>query len=166
MCPSGRTSSWGLEGVCTDFRPAFDLLDVDRDGKISLDDLRKFYSSFFFSGANITSDEDIDSMISVADSNKDGFVEYDEFERVLIPPSQFQSGDKYVMEDMFKVMDRDGDGKVGFDDLRTYMNSAGFPAGDQDVKAMIRLGGGDENDGISYEGLHKILTLDLDLAGK
>ncbi|XP_042513215.1 calcium-binding protein CP1-like [Macadamia integrifolia] len=159
MCPSGRTSSWESHWVSLDFRPAFDLLDVDRDGKISLEDLRKFYSSFF---SGVTSDEDIGSMISVADSNKDGFVEYEEFERVLVPSqSQLGGGDNYVMEDMFRIMDSDGDGKVGFDDIRTYLKSAGFQAGDEDVRAMIKLGGGDDRNGISFDGLRKILNLDL-----
>ncbi|KAJ4954545.1 hypothetical protein NE237_011328 [Protea cynaroides] len=161
MCPSGRTSSWESARVSSDFRPAFELLDVDRDGKISLDDLRKFYSGY----ASGASDEDIGSMILVADSNKDGFVEYEEFERVLVPfQSQSQSQpprDNSVMEDMFTVMDRDGDGKVGFDDLKSYMKWAGFQADDEDIRAMIRLGGGDDHDGISCESLFKVLALDL-----
>ncbi|XP_042518152.1 calcium-binding protein CP1-like [Macadamia integrifolia] len=162
MCPSGTSSECSTKGP-SDFRPAFDLLDADMDGKISPDDLRTFYSRFS-NGVNVACEEDIGSMISVADSNKDGFVEYEEFERVLFPvPSQAQQppcGEDWVMQDMFRVMDRDGDGKVGFDDLRTYMEWAGLQVSEEDVKTMIRLGGGDDHNGVSFEGLFKILALD------
>ena len=97
----------------------------------------------------------IGTMISVADTNKDGFVEYDEFERVLDG-----GGGAGVMEDVFKVMDRDGDGKLGLEDLKSYMSWAGFSATEEDIKAMIRLGGGDETRGVSYDGLLKILAAD------
>ncbi|KAF9620014.1 hypothetical protein IFM89_010630 [Coptis chinensis] len=143
MCPSGIVTPT----TTPDFRSAFDILDIDHDGKISRDDLKTFYSCF--SGSNeVTNDEDIGSMIFIADSNKDGFVEFDEFKQVLdcSKTSPVVSGG--VMEDVFKVMDRDGDGKVSFDDLKSYMNWAGFSTGDEDIKTMIKLGGGDDKSGI------------------
>lgn len=156
MCPSG-TATPPLADLPSDFRPAFDVLDADHDGKISRDDLRSFYST-----ASFPADDDvIGSMISVADSNKDGFVEYDEFERVLGCRESSKRGGAGIMEDVFRVMDRDGDGKVGRDDLKGYMEWAGFYATDEDIMAMIRLGGGDEKEGVSFDGLLKILALDF-----
>lgn len=154
MCPSGRTLAASTTST-SDLRPAFDVLDADRDGKISKDDLRAFYAGFSSSGAD---ESLIRAMMSAADSNSDGFVEYAEFERVLACPKSSEFGG--VMKDVFKVMDRDGDGKLSHEDLKSYMNSAGFPATDEDIKAMIKLGGGDENEGVSYAGLLKILAVD------
>ncbi|KAL6188459.1 hypothetical protein ACLB2K_039852 [Fragaria x ananassa] len=156
MCPTGRTLSTTTNlkssSSFSDLRAAFDVLDADRDGKISKDDLRAFYAGFSSSGAD---ESLIRAMMSAADSNSDGFVEYHEFERVLA--CQNPSG---VMEDVFKVMDRDGDGKLSHEDLKSYMNSAGFPASDDDIAAMIKLGGGDEAQGVDYAGLLKILAVD------
>uniref|UniRef100_A0A2P2P9X4 Uncharacterized protein MANES_15G000900 n=1 Tax=Rhizophora mucronata TaxID=61149 RepID=A0A2P2P9X4_RHIMU len=162
MCPSGRNL---VAETVPDFRTAFDTLDADRDGKISRDDLRTFYAGF--SGGAADEDEMIGAMMSVADSNKDGFVQYDEFERVLsgaggITKRRGCPAGGGVMEDVFKVMDKDGDGKLSHEDLKTYMQWAGFEATDDDIKAMIRLRGGDnDQDGVSYEDLIRILALDF-----
>ncbi|CAN6548463.1 unnamed protein product [Malus baccata var. baccata] len=157
MCPSGRTLSveTATTTLTSDFRPAFDVLDADHDGKISKDDLRAFYAGFSSSAA----DENlIRSMISAADSDNDGFVQYEEFERVLACGDGAKSSG--VMEDVFNEMDKDGDGKLSHEDLKNYMSSAGFVATDEDIKAMIKLGGGDENQGVTYAGLLKILAVD------
>ncbi|KAM5568712.1 calcium-binding protein CP1 [Rosa sericea] len=158
MCPTGRTltsTTLTSSSSSSDLRPAFDVLDADRDGKISKDDLRAFYAGFSSSGAD---ESLIRAMMSAADSNSDGFVEYDEFERVLACQKPSAAGG--VMEDVFKVMDRDGDGKLSHEDLKSYMNSAGFPATDDDIAAMIKLGGGDKTQGVDYAGLLKILAVD------
>ncbi|PPS15432.1 hypothetical protein GOBAR_AA05138 [Gossypium barbadense] len=156
MCPSERSLSRPAKtkSSSTEFRSAFEVLDVDRDGKISREDLRIFYSGFCSGNSGFDDDEMIGTMISLADSNSDGFVEYEEFERVL-GLSGFG-----VMEDVFKVMDKDGDGRLSHEDLRSYMKWAGFSASDEDIKAMIRLGGGDGN-GVSFNGLLKILALNF-----
>lgn len=152
MCPSGTslTGTGTSSGESTGFRSAFDVLDADRDGKISRDDLRSFYSAI----PSAADESAIGSMISAADSNHDGFVEYDEFERVL-------GGAGGLMEEMFGVMDKDGDGKLSHSDLKSYMNSAGFSATDEDIAAMIALAnGGDDRDHVSFQGLLKILAVD------
>ncbi|CAI0626232.1 unnamed protein product [Linum tenue] len=157
MCPSGRT----LVAATTELKSAFDVLDADRDGKIGSDDLRRFYAGF--SNAGEEEDTIIGTMISLADSNKDGFVEFEEFERVVggndckDKNSPSAGG---VMAEVFKAMDKDGDGKLSHGDLKSYMHSAGFEASDDDIRAMIRLaGGGEENDAVSYEDLLRILNV-------
>ncbi|KAL5852214.1 hypothetical protein ACOSQ3_007332 [Xanthoceras sorbifolium] len=165
MCPTGSSSlpPRDEEAAGAGFRQAFDVLDSDRDGKISGDDLRAFYSGL--SGGVVSDgrerEEIISSMISVADSNQDGFVEYDEFERVLgYGKRRSGGGGGGVMEDVFRVMDTDGDGKLSYGDLKSYMRWAGFEASDDDIKAMIKLGGGDEKEGVSFDGLLRILAVD------
>ena len=60
------------------------------------------------------------------------------------------------MKDVFKVMDKDGDGRLSYGDLKSYMDSAGLAVTDDEIKSMIRLAGGDLNDGVSFDGLLKI----------
>ncbi|XWS14219.1 hypothetical protein CRYUN_Cryun36dG0104300 [Craigia yunnanensis] len=160
MCPSERNLSRPEKTSSgSDFRSAFEVLDADRDGKISREDLRRFYAGFSNGNTGFDDEEMIGTMISLADLNRDGLVEYEEFERVLGGSKKKVSGFG-VMEDVFKVMDKDGDGRLSHDDLKSYMNWAGFSASDEDIKAMIRLGGGDEK-GVSFDGLLKILAVDF-----
>ncbi|KAH9681064.1 hypothetical protein KPL71_026798 [Citrus sinensis] len=70
------------------------------------------------------------------------------------------------MEDVFKVMDKDGDGRLSHDDLKSYMNCASFAATDDDIEAMIRLGGGDENDGVSSPSFSKTSSFSSSSSGK
>lgn len=167
MCPTGTSRALpphdqSSSSAALDFRQVFNLLDADHDGKISGDDLRAFYAGL--SGTDDQErDETIRSMIMVADSNRSGFVEYDEFERVLgFGKAARKTEAGGVMEDVFNVMDTDGDGKLSFADLKSYMGWAGFEASDDDIKAMIKLGGGHEDEGVSFHGLLQILALDPD----
>ncbi|KAI4344772.1 hypothetical protein L6164_011962 [Bauhinia variegata] len=161
MCPSGQSLRHHnvSSAASSSFRKAFDVLDVDHDGKISSNDLCTFYSGF---GRDIAGNEDvIGTMMTVADTNKDGFVEYDEFERVLLGNSQKRPLGSTVMEDVFRMMDKDGDGKLSHNDLKSYMAWAGFDATDEDINAMIKLGGADQNGGVSFDGLLQILAVDI-----
>ncbi|XP_074556074.1 calcium-binding protein CP1-like [Curcuma longa] len=162
MCPSGRphrsdpSPSAFRSGALRGLRPAFDVLDADRDGKIGRDDLKFFFSGL---GAASLSEEDIASMISAADADCDGLVEFEEFERVL---GGGDAGAGGVLEEAFAVMDRDSDGKVGFGDLKAYLEMAGLPGDDEDVWGMIRsTGGGDVAEGVSFDALLRILAVDL-----
>ncbi|XP_076944430.1 calcium-binding protein CP1-like [Bidens hawaiensis] len=144
MCPTG-SSLWPARTI-PDLRSAFDILDVDHDSRISHEDLKTSYAE--------ADDGIIGTMMSVADSNRDGYVEYEEFEKVM--QSNAPAG---VLEDVFKAMDGDGDGKVGFGDLRRYLEGAGLQVDDDEIKAMIRLGDVDgQNNGVTFHGFLKILA--------
>ncbi|KAK9724998.1 hypothetical protein RND81_05G114300 [Saponaria officinalis] len=164
MCPTGTTlNPTQFSGDATsDFRQAFAVMDVDHDGKISGDDLRSFYATVSSSGDG-GEDDMITAMINVADENKDGFVQYDEFRGVLYKADVKNRGEEIncgVMEEVFKVIDNDGDGKLGFDDLRNYLKLIGVNVvGDDEINAMIKLGGGDVCDGVSFDGFLNILAL-------
>ncbi|XAR56981.1 hypothetical protein NMG60_11024970 [Bertholletia excelsa] len=147
----------------TELRAAFDVLDANGDGKIGAADLRSFYSGF--SGAGVgeaPAEDDIAAMISLADADKDGYVAYEEFERVLREREESSGGGRRsfpFLEEAFKMIDRDGDGRVGMEDLRSYLNMAGLEVGnEEEIGAMIRLGGGDEKEGVTYDGFLKILA--------
>ena len=169
MCPTGKylgldLSAAAVSGAGGDLRPAFDVLDADRDGRISREDLKFFYAAAGPAAGERFDDDDLAAMIAAADADRDGFVQYDEFERLLAGRAAGGAGRRSAMEDAFRLMDRDGDGKVGFEDLKDYLGWAGMPAADDEVRAMIRVaGGGDGGDeGVVLEALARVLAVDLE----
>ncbi|KAL4291144.1 hypothetical protein GQ457_14G009810 [Hibiscus cannabinus] len=160
MCPSERNLNRPDNGfLASDFRSAFEILDVNRDGKINKEDLRRFYAGFS-NGFN-DDDEMIGTMISLADLNRDGFMEYEEFVCVLRGHKKKVPSGYGVMEDVFRVMDKDGDERLSHQDLKSSMYWVGFPVSDEDIKAMIRLGSGDGGNCVTFDGLLKILAVDF-----
>ncbi|KAK8989409.1 hypothetical protein V6N11_063835 [Hibiscus sabdariffa] len=166
MCPSERNLNRPDNGfLASDFRSAFEILDVNRDGKINKEDLRRFYAGFS-NGFN-DDDEMIGTMISLADLDRDGFMEYEEFVCVLRGHKKKVPSGYGVMEDVFRVMDKDGDERLSHQDLKSYMNWVkqtdwvGFSVSDEDIKAMIRLGSGDGGNCVTFDRLLKILAVDF-----
>lgn len=161
MCPGGKYA--GLDhpagAGAGDLRPAFDVLDADRDGRISRDDLKSFYATANTTGG-AASDDDIAAMIAAADADRDGFVQYHEFEG-LLGRSSTKGAATSAMEDAFRLMDRDGDGKVGFEDLKAYLGWAGMPVDDDEVRAMISVAG-DGDGGVGLQALARILAVDCE----
>ncbi|KAI4310777.1 hypothetical protein MLD38_035727 [Melastoma candidum] len=99
-------------------------------------------------------------MMSAADSDSDGYVEYEEFERAVERPRMRRPRRGGVMEDVFRIMDGDGDGKLSREDIKGSMRSTGIDAGDEEVEAMFVLGGGEKEGGVTYEVFAKILGVD------
>jgi len=64
-------------------KEAFSVLDKDGDGKIDLSDLQDFFTGSGFSVGKGLSREEMEGMISVADADKSGSVDFDEFQRIL-----------------------------------------------------------------------------------
>ncbi|KAL9240627.1 hypothetical protein vseg_014824 [Gypsophila vaccaria] len=171
MCPTGTTLNPVAVDATSDFRGAFAVMDVDRDGKISGDDLRSFYATVSSKNPNPHDDAVIRAMISVADANKDGYVQYDEFKGVLdVREGANNDNDNdndnnnkeevVIMREVFRVMDSDGDGRLGVDDLRHYLELIGINVNDdEEIKVMIKLGGGNVSDGVSFHGFLNILAL-------
>ncbi|KAL4787322.1 hypothetical protein BJX76DRAFT_318883 [Aspergillus varians] len=62
-----------------ELREAFAVFDQDNSGTISADELRKVLTSI---GDNVT-DADVDEMLTLADTNGDGSIDYDEFVKLM-----------------------------------------------------------------------------------
>jgi len=150
-------------------KEAFSVLDKDGDGKISLLDLQHFFSL----GKGL-SREEMEAMISVADADNSGSVDFEEFRRILqlnmpeiqeIKDSRSNSdddGEMWALKEAFNVMDRDGDGIVSAEDLKTFLSSSIATGGgsgescnvimsDEDLAEMIEAAGGTANCGVCYE---------------
>ena len=67
---------------------AFCEYDLDGDGKITIEELRKVLVG--------ETDENINKYIAEYDLDKSGCIEYEEFARMLLPPSSIKASTKAV----------------------------------------------------------------------
>lgn len=155
-------------------------MDKDGDGKIDLSDLQDFFSGSRFSVGKGLSREEMENMISVADADNSGSVDLEEFQRILrlIMPqideinetrsNMDDAHNLWALQEAFNVMDRDGDGIVSAEDLKTFFSSSVATASsssgssdvtmsDQDLADMIETAGGSAKCGVCYQGFVRLM---------
>ncbi|BFZ11170.1 hypothetical protein BsWGS_14209 [Bradybaena similaris] len=144
-----------------EMKQAFDMFDKNKDGKISCDELGCVLRTL---GHEYTHAE-IEDMIKHADTNENGYVEYDEF-LVLMKRWSTHGVDSLaehsaVTEDKtketFKVFDMDGNGYIDQHELRFIMKRLGENLEEQDVKEMFQLADLNGDGLIDYEEFQKLL---------
>ncbi|KAJ0974958.1 hypothetical protein J5N97_016923 [Dioscorea zingiberensis] len=112
-----------------EMRQVFDKIDLNRDGKISLDELQALLKAF---GKDDPAAE-AKQMILVADTNKDGYIDFSEFMEVHrrgIRTSDIQSA--------FWMFDQDGDGRISPEEVRQIMVKLGEHCSLEDCRRMVQ----------------------------
>ncbi|KAI1708659.1 EF hand domain-containing protein [Ditylenchus destructor] len=95
----------------------FKSFDANGDGKLDLDEIK---AALALSFSHKVSSEDLDPLaryfLRLLDLNEDGFITLDEVRKISDP------------EAFFEILDKDGDGKLSFDEFRAYFQKL-FPDG-------------------------------------
>ncbi|KAK6167611.1 hypothetical protein SNE40_021595 [Patella caerulea] len=152
---------WIIYFVFSELKQTFDLFDKNQDGKISSEELGCVLRTL---GHDYTAIE-IDEMIKNADTNENGYVEYDEFLQLMkrwstthpsasgaaavVEPEQ---SDEDRRKETFKVFDMDGNGYIDEHELRYVMRRLGENLEEEDVKAMFHLADLNGDGLIDYDG--------------
>uniref|UniRef100_A0A0D6QXV5 EF-hand domain-containing protein n=1 Tax=Araucaria cunninghamii TaxID=56994 RepID=A0A0D6QXV5_ARACU len=166
MCPPGKSRNmlWvmaerGLRGPSPNVKEVFHVLDRDGDGRIAYSDLQDFFRS---SHHHNLSEEEIESMLSVADMDRSGSVEFEEFEvlmNALMTREEENGGD--ALEEAFRAMDRDGDGVVSVGDLKSFMAVAmqNVDVREEDVVEMMEAAGARAESGMCYKDFLALIMI-------
>ncbi|XP_060651225.1 calcium-binding protein E63-1 isoform X1 [Drosophila nasuta] len=158
-----------------DLRTAFDLLDRNRDGRVTANELQFMLKNL---GINVR-DEIIHDLIREASHSGNGLINEAEFLQwvgriqALRDDQQQQhdsdsastaskpvDADDDVTEDLiaaFRVFDRDGNGFITRDELQTAMEMIGEPLNEQQLEQLLAIADLDQDGRINYEEFTRLL---------
>ncbi|XP_017127507.1 calcium-binding protein E63-1 isoform X3 [Drosophila elegans] len=152
-------------------RTAFDLLDRNRDGRVTANELQFMLKNL---GINV-SDELIHDLIREASHSGNGLINEAEFLQwvgriqALRDDQQSHEDSKDnkpvdeaddVTEDLiaaFRVFDRDGNGFITRDELQTAMEMIGEPLNEQQLEQLLVIADLDQDGRINYEEFTRLL---------
>ncbi|XP_002135302.2 calcium-binding protein E63-1 isoform X1 [Drosophila miranda] len=156
----------------TDLRTAFDLLDRNRDGRVTANELQFMLKNL---GINVR-DEIIHDLIREASHSGNGLINEAEFLQWVgriqaLRDEQQQHDDNPsnskpldeaddVTEDLiaaFRVFDRDGNGFITRDELQTAMEMIGEPLNEQQLEQLLAIADLDQDGRINYEEFTRLL---------
>ncbi|SPP85238.1 calcium-binding protein E63-1 isoform X3 [Drosophila guanche] len=153
-------------------RTAFDLLDRNRDGRVTANELQFMLKNL---GINVR-DEIIHDLIREASHSGNGLINEAEFLQWVgriqalrddqqqhdANPSNSKPLDEAddVTEDLiaaFRVFDRDGNGFITRDELQTAMEMIGEPLNEQQLEQLLAIADLDQDGRINYEEFTRLL---------
>ena len=129
-----------------EFQEAFNMFDKDRDGVITTKELGTVMRAL---GQNPTNAELAD-MISQADKDDSGTIDFPEFLAMMAPLLRDRSGEENLA-DPFRVFDKDGNGVISREELREVMLNLGEKLTEEEVDEMLREADVDGDGQINYE---------------
>ncbi|KAI8118695.1 Calcium-binding protein E63-1 [Lucilia cuprina] len=158
-----------------DLRTAFDLLDRNRDGRVTANELQFMLKNL---GINVR-DEIINDLIREASHSGNGLINEAEFlqwvgriQALRDEQSQQQQQQQQeenaskpdelddVTEDLiaaFRVFDRDGNGFITRDELQTAMEMIGEPLNETQLTQLLAIADLDQDGKINYEEFTRLL---------
>ena len=137
----------------TEVEAAFRRWDANRDGSISLNELKAGLSS---SGIMFT-EQEAETCFAVADTNGDNEVSMEEFVTLLGASQTSSSGPvrkffEYCVEQAFNNIDANRDGAISYQELSNSLRKSGFS--DQEIHTIFSLA---DHDGDGEVSLHELI---------
>lgn len=156
----GPTNAYQSQSQMSRMKEAFDLLDRDGDGNIKAEDLSAFLED---SLKRPLSSEDIHRMIDLADADGNGGVDFEEFLSLIQSqapekPECFATLGRDALGDMFRVLDRNGDGFLCVGDLNGVMGSLGQSLSSDELMTMVETATGSGQKEVCFEDFVHLMS--------
>ncbi|XP_068641257.1 calmodulin-like protein 30 [Aristolochia californica] len=138
-----------------EMRRVFEKLDANSDGKISKSDLKKVLNAL---GGKLNEAE-IAKMVEMADINGDKCIDFKEF-------MHFHKKEGIRAADIqraFWMMDLDGDGRIGKEDLYTIMGRVGEECSMEECERMVREVATQQDGLVDMEDFFVLMTRSMEL---
>ncbi|KAI8893106.1 hypothetical protein BC833DRAFT_609585 [Globomyces pollinis-pini] len=133
-----------------DYESAFQLLDKDKDGKLTAKELIYTLNSF---GVNPTEAE-LQELMMQLDLNGNGTLELEELMDMLQVDEDDQESD---LKEVFKLLDHDSNGYITCSDLKSFIVTMGFNIPDEQIALMIYEADLDEDQQLCFDEFKSIL---------
>lgn len=134
----------------------FERFDANGDGKISSEELAGVMKAL----GSDTSPDEICQMMAEIDTDKDGFINLQEFTAFCSSNSLYGSADGGVEElhDAFKLYDQDQDGFISGTELHLILTRLGERCSVQDCEKMIKSVDSDGDGRVSFQEFKIMMT--------
>ena len=139
------------DGVDDSVLKAFRSFDQDGDGTISIAELRLVLGpgGALAEVAGALTNEEIDSLISVADVDGDGEIGYEEFVQLV---DRMKGGDSEEdMKKAFRYFDIDKDGVISKEDMKVAMKKLGKEFSDNVINQIFEEADDDGDGTVDYD---------------
>lgn len=130
-----------------EYREAFALFDKDNDGSITTKELGVVMKSL---GQNPT-DAELTDMINEIDVDGNGSVDFEEFLQMMVKKTS-NTNPQDELKDAFKVFDKNGDGFISSEELKSVMEHLGETLTPEELEEMIREADLDGDGQVNYDG--------------
>jgi calmodulin len=115
-----------------EFRQAFDIMDRNGDGVITVDDLATVMRAI----GQSPNHSELQDMIREVDADGNDTIDFTEF-LALMSRQMRQSDIEEELRETFRVFDRDNDGFITPQELRPLLISLGLDSSSQVIRSMI-----------------------------
>lgn len=142
------------ESQICELKAAFSMLDQNQDGRVNASEMKSMLENL---GILLT-DDMAQRLIKQATNREDGLVSEEEFLDWMA--SQDLGSQDDIMEDLlaaFRVFDKDGNGYITRDELKTAMDMIGEPVTETQLDEMLKATDIDNDGRINYEEFVKVL---------
>lgn len=143
------------EEQIAEFKEAFQIFDTDGDGTISTKELCTAMRSL---GQN-PSEEEIAEIISKVDEDNSGTVDFNEFLGLMAKKLIEAENEEDQLINLFKLFDRDGNGKISANELLLVIRSSGENLSETEIYEMIQNADKDGDGYIDYEEFIRLMNM-------
>ncbi|KAD6119960.1 hypothetical protein E3N88_11231 [Mikania micrantha] len=131
------------------------MFDHDDDGKITKQELSKSLERLGF----VIPEKDLKHMIDHIDTDGDGSVNMEEFERLYKAIIMEERDEEEDMKEAFNVFDKNGDGFITVEELRSVLTSLGLEQGRtvDDCRVMVKKVDEDGDGMVNYKEFRRMM---------
>ncbi|KAL1215263.1 putative calcium-binding protein CML23 [Cardamine amara subsp. amara] len=154
-----KNGSRNFLGSMEDIKKVFQRFDKNRDGKISIEELKDVIGAL----SPTASQEETTSMMKEFDVDGNGFIDMDEFVALFQIGDDSRNGDESNSDNMrdlkeaFDLYDLDRNGKISASELHSVMKNLGEKCSIQDCKRMISKVDSDGDGCVNFEEFKKMM---------